>query len=462
MKRERSLRTERDIMSYRPTRRGFNAGMTAACLTAMKASSASAVPGANERVRLGIIGLGNRGDNLVDVFKTLEDAAIVALCDVYKPYLEFSAKKVGGRAFTTHDYRDILNRKDVDAVVIATPDHWHALQFVHACEAGKDIYVEKPLSLVVGEGRVMIEAARKSKSVVQVGIHRRSMPMCLKLAELAHEGAIGQITACRCFHLSNEFPFGLGKAPDTAPPPGLDWDLWLGPAPKVPYNDNRSFYNFRWYREYSGGQMTNFGTHWIDMIQWVIRQDAPRGVFAVGSGGHVDDRRNVPETMEAVWDYPDGTIVSFFQSNTNGAAGAPNAAWLEIRGTKGTLYLHNNKIELIPEPVRNEPMHPLDPIIRNAKIKHPNEISPAGPSLTINGQTETVSHARDFLDCIKSRGVCRCPLETGHRSTVSTLIANIAGDRKKYLAWDAAAERFTNDEEANKALTYEYREPWKL
>lgn len=449
-------------MSVRITRRQFTGSMAAAGAALATAKSVKAAVGANEQIRLGIIGVGNRGDQLIDAFKPHADARFVAVCDVYKPYVAFAASKLGGELFTTKHYRELLDRKDVDAVVIATPDHWHAMQFVDACRAGKDVYVEKPLSLVVAEGRTMVDAAVKHDRVTQVGIHRRSMPVCAKTVDAIRGGAIGRVTSVRCFHLSNEWPLGLGNDPDSAPPADLDWDLWLGPAPEAPYNVNRCLYKFRWFRDYSGGQMTNFGTHWLDLIQWAIGQDAPRGVFAVGAN-HIPDKRGVPDTMETIWDYPDGTLVTFSQYNTNAAPGSRPGCWIEFRGTDGTLYYNDSKVEIVPEAVRAEPIPALDPTARLENRRQAGATTrPAAEAKPITGRTDTAAHARNFLDCVKSRKACHCPIETGHRSTTTTLIGNVACDLKRYLAWDAKAERFTNDEQANKALSYEYRAPWKL
>jgi predicted dehydrogenase len=210
--------------------------------------------------------------------------------------------------------------------------------------------------------------------------------------------------------------------------------------------------------------MTNFGTHWLDLIQWAIGQDAPRGVFAVGVNGNIKDKRGVPETMECVWDYPDGTLVTFSQYNTNAAPGTRPGCWVEFRGTEGTAYFNDAKVEIVPEAVRVEPIPALNPMDRLGNRRQAGAATqPAGKSArTIKGRSDTVAHARNFLDCVKSRSLCNCPMEVGHRSTSTTLIGNVACDRKKYLAWDAKAERFTNDDEANKALSYEYRAPWKL
>ncbi len=443
------------------TRRQFTGGLVAAGMVAA-ARPARGVLGANERVRLGWIGLGNRGDQLLEGFKPHADAEVAALCDVYAPYVAFAKSKVGGNPFTTKDYRAILDRKDIDAVVIATPDHWHALQFIDACSAGKDVYVEKPLSLTVVEGRKMVEAARHYGRVSQMGVQRRSAPVCQRAVELIRSGAIGKVTVCRCYHVDNEFPMGIGKPADSGPPEGLDWDLWLGPAPKVPYNENRCLYKFRWFRAYSGGQLTNMGTHYLDMIQCALGQEAPLSVFAAGGKYAVDDNREIPDTMEVVWEYPDNTLVTFSQYNANAAPMDAKNSELEFRGTKGTLYYRGGRVEIVPESIRTEEKPALDPRDRQGVAKRSAKKKPAREPLVESGKVTEADHARNFLDCIKSRKPCNCPVESGHRSTTATLLGNIAFDRKRYLLWDAEKEQFTNDPEANKLLSYAYRAPWKL
>src|SRR6266568_3777143 len=226
------------------TRRQF--GRAAAAAWIGTAVAGRRVLGANDRVRMGFIALGNRGDQVLDAFLKHPDLEVVALCDLYQPYLDFAAQKAGGRPRQFKDYRKLLELKDVDAVAVCTPDHWHALQTIHACEAGKDVYVEKPLSLRVAEGRRMVETVQRHKRVCQVGIHRRSVPFCRELAELILDGGIGHVTAARAFHIQNEWPKGIGNPPNENPPKGFDWDAWLGPAPVKRYNKNRTFYRFRW------------------------------------------------------------------------------------------------------------------------------------------------------------------------------------------------------------------------
>ena len=255
---------------------------TRTAAVAATALTASRTLGANTRIRLGFIGLGNRGDQVLDAFLPHRDAEAVALCDIHQPYLDFAAHKAGINPRQLHDYRRLLDMRDVDAVVICTPDHWHALQTIHACEAGKDIYVEKPLSLCVVEGRKMVEAARRHQRVTQVGLHRRSSAFVRQACELVRAGRIGKVTVARAFHIQNETPRGIGNPPDEPVPANFDWEAWLGPALRRPYNRNRTFYRFRWFYDYSGGQLTNFGVHYLDVIHWALGQDAPRAVTAMG------------------------------------------------------------------------------------------------------------------------------------------------------------------------------------
>src|SRR5262249_33392515 len=199
-----------------PTRRDL--GKAAAAAALLPAVSAARVPGANERVRLGFIGVGNRGDQVLDAFLAHKDAQVVAVCDIYRPYVDFAARKAGTTPKTYHHYRELLDKKDVDAAVICTPDHWHALQTIHACQAGKDVYVEKPLSLCVAEGRAMVAAARKHDRVTQVGLHRRSSAFVREACDLVRQRGIGKVTVARAFHIQNWAPKGIGNPP-TAPPP---------------------------------------------------------------------------------------------------------------------------------------------------------------------------------------------------------------------------------------------------
>jgi predicted dehydrogenase len=424
------------------------------------------------RIRLGIIGVGNRGDRVLDGFLAQQDAQVVAISDLYQPYLDFAAKKVGTPVDQYTDYRRLLDRKDIDAVVIATPDHWHALQMIHACQAGKDVYVEKPLSLTVAEGRAMVNAARRHKRVTQVGTQRRSSPICKEMIDFIRKGGIGKITTARAFHIQNESPHGIGRPSDSEPPANLDWDTWLGPAPQRPYNRNRTLYRFRWFYDYSGGQVTNTGTHYLDIIQWALGQDAPRSVTCMGGKFADFDDREIPDTLEALWTYDNGsvsggggggTLVTFSQFNASSPAAAAKPCEIEFRGTKGTIYFNGAGYEVVPETPTSREYPILNPLDR-AGAKGWKDGKPMIEAKQRKaGSSDPVDlHARNFLDCVKSRARCNADIETGHRSTSATHLANIALKTRAMLEWDAKAERFTNSEDANKLLSYEYRKPYEL
>jgi predicted dehydrogenase len=442
------------------TRRRFAKTMAAAGVAT--ALSRMRVQGANDRIRLGFVGLGNRGDQVLDAFLVHRDAEVVAICDLWQPYLDFAAKKIGGNPKQFKNYRRLLELKDVDAVVIATPDHWHALQTVHACQAEKDVYTEKPMSLRVAEGRRMVEAARRYKRVTQVGFNRRSSPMCKEAADFLCGGGMGKITAIRTFHIQNEWPAGIGNPPDEEPPAGFDWDAWLGPAPKVPYNRNRAFYRFRWFYDYSGGQVTNFGAHFVDFVHWALGHDAPLAVTAMGAKLAIDDNREIPDTLEVLWTYPGGTLVTFSQFNANAAPADRRHGIVEVRGTKGTFHLSYEGYEIVPEEINDKVFPALTPLDRSLSQQYGSGRKPAIAPKKAAGDDGTTLHARNFLDCIRSRQACTCDIEIGHRGTSATLIANIAHKTNSYLQWDGTAERFTNSPEANGYLNYEYRTPYKL
>ncbi len=434
------------------TRREF--ARTVAAATAAAALSQTRVLGANDRIRLGFIGLGNRGDQVLDAFLAQPDAEVTAICDIYQPYLDFAARKIGGAPRQFEDHRHLLALKDLDAVVINTPDHWHASQLIQACAAGMDVYVEKPLSLRVAEGRAMVRAAAEHRRVVQVGIHRRSIPFCLEAADLVRGGAIGKVTVARAFHIQNEWPKGIGQPPDTDPPADVDWESWQGPAPRRRYNPNRTFYRFRWFYDYSGGQVTNFGVHYLDFIHCALGQTAPLAVTALGGRfAGMQDNREIPDTLEVIWHYPGDTLVTFSQFNATAAPWSLPGCEVELRGTKGTLYLFGNGYEIVPDNIKQNEFPARRPDNRGLersyslaqRLIEPKKVQAANSA-------DTRPHARNFLDCVKSRSRCNCDLETGHRSTSATLLANIALQTRALLTWDAQAERFTNHPEANRLL----------
>ena len=445
-----------EITMHQISRRTFSAA------GAMTALSYSQILGANDRVRVGYIGLGNRGDQVHDAFLEHGDNQTVAICDLRDDYMDFAAQKSRATPKRYKEYRKLLDDKDIDSVVIATPDHWHALMFVDACRAGKDVYVEKPLALTIAEGRRMVQVADETKRVVQVGIHRRSAKFLQEAAALVRSGAIGQVTVAKAYHIVNEWPNGIGSPPDGPPPTEREWEQWLGPAPKAPYNKNREFYRFRWFYNYSGGQVTNFGVHYMDMMRWCLGQDAPRSVTAIGGKYAVKDNREIPDTLEVLWQFDGPTLVTFSQFNANSAPGNALNSEMELRGTKGTMYLFGNKWEIVPEKVTDMEVSARTPLDRKTEKAYGPSKKATIEAKQMSGSADTAFHARNFLDCVKSRAKCNCDVLTGHLSTAATHVGNIAYKTKSHLEWDAASERFTNNAAANKLLSYQYRAPYKL
>ncbi|MDQ1257139.1 MAG: hypothetical protein QG656_1741, partial [Candidatus Hydrogenedentes bacterium] len=296
-------------MAHRVDRRTFVKTVAAAGVVTSLASPRAY--GANERIRAGFIGVANRGGQLLDATKPHADCEIVAVCDVHKPTLEKRAAELGGIE-QYGDFRKMLERTDIDAIFIATPDHWHAIQTIMACDSGKDVYVEKPLSITIHEGRRMVEAARRNNRVVQVGTHRRASQMYEDLHKLIQADTVGKITVSHCFRLSNMWPDGISKRPTQDPPPDLDWDMWLGPRAERPYQDNIAPYKFRWWHEYSS-QIGNWGVHYFDLFRWLCDELAPCSVSAHGGKFAVDDDRTIPDTMEAIFEFPSGRFLIFGQ-----------------------------------------------------------------------------------------------------------------------------------------------------
>jgi len=403
---------------------------------------------AADRIRLGFIGVANRGGQLLTSFLKHDDMEVVAFCDVDKTVLEAVKKRLSGKPDTYEDFRRLLDRKDIDAVVIATPDHWHAIQTIDACRAGKDVYVEKPLSITVREGRRMVEVARETGRVVQVGLHRRSAPIYVQAMQLVRSGALGKVTVSRTYHRSNLYPHGIGREKPGDPPPNLNWDLWLGPRPLRPYQANIAPYKFRWWTPYSS-QTSNNGVHFFDCVRWITGDEAPTSLCAIGGKYAVDDDRTIPDTLHVTFQFPAGHLLNFGMYETSGNRTLPREGYFEIRGTNGTMYCGDRKFEVIPE--KGGQFQAPEPRMEQVTIQD------AGGNLD-----HTALHARNFLDCIRSREKPNCDVEQGHTSTSMSLLAKISHTIRKRLEWDPVREQVTNCPEANDLLHYEYRAPWKL
>ena len=433
------------------TRREFNKTIitagTALGLASIKPTMK--ISGANDRVRLGFIGTANRGSQLIKAFQSHPDCEVTAICDVHRDSLD-KASEIVEQDVTRYKYfQKMLERKDIDAIVIATPDHWHAIQFVMSADAGKDIYVEKPLSITIYEGRKMVDAARRNKIVSQVGSQRRSAKHYIQAVELVHNGKIGRPTSVRYYRISNMYPNGIGNPPDSKPPPDVDWDMWLGPRPKIPYNENKCLYKFRWFFDYSS-QTANWGAHYNDLVLWFLKDKGPIRIAAFGGNWAVNDNRDIPDTMQIIYEFGSGAVTSFGIYEASSGQGLPENAELELRATDGTLYTSPRWFKIKPADLGQFQKREIP--VEEMHIDAAEQ----------NNHVQTVSHARNFLDCIKSRKKCNADVEIGHRATSMCLLGNIAYQTKSLIVWDPEKERITNNKSFNEYLHYEYRSPWKL
>ncbi len=393
----------------------------------------------SERVRVGLIGVGNQGGPKNNMKYFLKN--IVAMCDLDKNYLaeasDFLSKQANLTATMTDDYRRLLDAKDIDAVVVTVPDQWHARMTIDACQAGKDVYCEKPLTLVIGEGKPMIDAARKHGRVVQTGTMQRSGAEFKLAVELVQKGIVGKVSAV---NVTLPGPNWIARAgmpvPDSAPPEGFDFNRWLGPAPLRPYNKNRVHYLFRFYWDYSGGQQTNFGAHHLDIAQWGLGMDASGPVSVEGSAVYNPDGwYETPDTTEIKYTYANGVVMTCRQKlNTKN----PDQG-TEFIGDKGSLFVYRGGI------VANPPE-----LLKGIEL----------PKI-VSSQANT-AHVNNFFDCVKSRQAPAADVSIGHRSATVCHLGNIAVRTNKKIHWDPASETIVGDSEASKWLTKEYRKPWTL
>lgn len=406
--------------------------------TSVAASSLFAVPmiiparafGANERVVTGHIGMGGQGKANLNSFLGTKRVSPALVCDVDSERSAQAADivaKAGQKAEVVGDYRKILDRKDIDAVVVSTPDHWHAPITIAACQAGKDVYCEKPLTLSIAEGRLMVNAARENKRMVQTGSQQRSGKEFRQACELVRNGAIGKVHTVLVGIPKPNHP-GM-PIPDSDPPSNLDYNRWLGPAPQRPYNKNRVHYNFRFFRDYSGGQMTNFGAHHLDIAQWGLGVDGLGPVTTEGTGTfHPEKWHEVTETCRVTHTYADGAKVILGQQQKDIPDGCT------FIGEKGKIYVTRGKITSDPAEILQTPTDGF-------KIR-----------LEVSN-----NHHVNFLDSLQSRTLPICDVEIGHRSATICHLGNIAIQLGRKLNWDPVKEQFVGDDEASSMVSRPYR-----
>lgn len=300
----------------------------------------------------------------------------------------------------------------------------------------------------------MVEAQAKTKQVVAVGLNRRGNTLYQRLAKDVGEGKLGKVTYARAARINNMFPSGIGKMKPEEPPKELNWDMWLGPRAYRPYQYNISPYKFRWWSDYSS-QMGNWGVHYMDVIRWMMGETAPVAISAHGGKYAVDDDRDIPDTMDVIYEFASGSMITFSIIEAAAGGGMFQYGEVELRGTKGTLWADEKGFRITGSGPGQ--FQSWSQQLQNETVDSKNLVLPDGSS-----GDSTAALVRNFLDCVISRNTPFCPLEEGHRSTSFAHLANIALAMKTRLEWDPVRERFTNNEKANLLLEYEYRKPWKL
>jgi predicted dehydrogenase len=389
--------------------------------------------GANERVTIGSIGVRNQGLPNMKKFLGL-DVNLAGICDVDSDVRAAAVKvaaEKGQQPAEYDDYRRLLDRKDIDAVVITVPDHWHALMTIHSCQAGKDVYCEKPLSLAIAEGRRMVNAARQNQRVVQTGSQQRSGEEFWKACTLIRNGALGKLQSVLVGIPKSNYPGPLG--PDSAPPANLDYEMWLGPAPQRPYNEKRVHYNFRFWWDYSGGQVTNFGAHHLDIAQWALGMDDSGPVSIDGTATFTQPNiSEVTETCRITYTYANGVQVTLGQLQKEIPVG------VTFIGEKGKLFVTRKKLTCDPAAVLEQDVASLP-----VQLYRSND------------------HHRNFLSCLKTREKPAADVEIGHRSATVCHLGNIVARLGRGVKWDPQAEKMVgNDAQAQAMVDRPYRAPW--
>ena len=476
-----------EVESNQSTRRGFLGTMTA-----LTAASYNRVLGANDRVGIGFIGFGLIGKQHIFNFKkSFPDVDRVALCDVYKPRVdEGLAYMESPNAKGYGDFRKMYENKDIDGVVVATPDHWHAMLTIMACAAGKDVYVEKPLTVFIDEGKWMLAAMNKYKRVVVVGTQRNHNPGHQVAKKIVESGVLGKIQMVKLGSGGRNIYPGFGKTPVENPPADFDYDLWLGPAAKTPYQKHRGLYHFRWFWNYSGGQLTNLGAHSVAAFLLVMGVKGPTKVVSFGGRFTLEDDGETPDIQECLYEFP-GFMMTTGLREANGYRDSNGSV---VMGNKGNLLLGSNQV--VPE-MRSSHTENLIPRFQGQQPiggavfddsrpvpwieAQPGTGGRGGAGGAGRGQGEAGRGAgrgaaggesmeeqmfnankRDWVSCIKSRNKPFCDLEMGHRTAVICNLGNMSlrlGGRT--IHWDPEKEVVVGDKEAAAMCTKQYRAPWE-
>jgi predicted dehydrogenase len=408
---------------------GAGMGVSAPMFIPRHVLGAGSEPAPSDRVLIGCIGVGNKGRE--NMGKNLKDT--IAVCEVDATRMveaKDRAEKANSKPCAAYDdYRRLLDNKDIDAVIVVVPDHWHCLITTDACSAGKDVYCEKPLSLTIAEGQAMVKAARDHKRIVQTGSQQRSDARFRLACELVRSGRLGKINTVKIGIPKVNFP--EPAVPDCDPPKELAYDFWLGPAPLKPYNPKHVHYNFRFFWDYSGGQMTNFGAHDLDIAQWGLGMDDSGPVsIAAEARFQKDHWYEVPEWCKVTYEYANGVKVICEQLQPGGAT---------FEGEKGSIHVDRQKIISDPPELVKQPLLESDVHLYTSD-----------------------NHFGNWLKCIKTRELPIADVAIGHRSATVCHLGNIAIRTGRKIVWDPAKEQIVGDIDAAEMLRRPYRSPWKM
>ncbi|ARA92650.1 oxidoreductase [Rhodothermaceae bacterium RA] len=405
---------------------------------------------ASERIHFGVIGCNGMGWSNMRAHLGIPEVECRALADVDQRVLDRRAADVEAlrpnRPALYTDYRALLDDPDIDAVIIGTPDHWHCRMLVDALEAGKHVYVEKPLANSIAECQAMVAAARRAGKVVQVGQWQRSGPHYEQAIDVVRSGDLGQIRLVKVWAYQGWMK-PIPPQPDGDPPPGVDYAMWLGPAPSRPFNPNRFHFNFRWFWDYAGGLMTDWGVHEIDIALYAMQATAPRSVMASGGKfAYPDDASETPDTLQTVYEY-DGFNMLWEHATGIDGGNYGRTEGIAFIGNNGTLVVNRGGWELIPETET-----------RDGRRVYKMEALPEQPR---NGDY-LAFHARNFVEAMQANdpSILKCGIETGSVAAINAHMGNIAYKTGRKLYWDAAQGRFKDDEEANAYLKPTYHNGW--
>ena len=406
---------------------------------AAAAATTRLAPAANDRINIAVIGVRGRGKALTAGFAKLPDASIEYLVDVDDRVIPAAAAVVeqAGKKppKAVRDMRRVFDDKSIDAVVIATPDHWHAPAAILACDAGKDVYLEKPCSHNLREGWLIVDAARRNKRIVQHGTQARSREITRQAIDYVHSGKIGKVLMAKAWDVQKRSD--IGHKPDSAVPAGVDYDTWVGPAPWMPFNENRFHYTWHWHWNYGTGDAGNDGAHQIDMARWALGVELPEEVSGSGATLFFEDDQQTPDTINATFKYP-GKMLMFEMRiwNPYGMEGAENG--VAVYGGDGMIQ--------IAKWDRLWGYKVFDP--KGKLIKHEQT------------QGEDEGHVQNFLDSVRSRKAPNAEIETGFRSVVHCHLANMVARTGRTLRYDAASNTVHGDPAAAKMVSREYRDHW--